>query len=77
MALTLGDLREFVEMNDHLDSDTEVVMAVQPAWPMEYALSQDIVVVPNDENETDKIYLNESHHNGYLPEDAAREIGWR
>jgi len=63
--------------------DVEVRLAFQPHWPFEYSIDSgpDILVVEvqNDAYERfDKIiYLPEGFQIGYLPDIAAKSLGWR
>jgi hypothetical protein len=64
--MTVGELKEALQS---LDDDAEVHLAMQPSWPMEYAVDY---VLPTD----DAVYLVELEQIGYLPGDVAAQLGW-
>jgi len=65
--------------------DVEVRTAMQPKWAFEYTIDQAITITDEEGEETRDsvvgeknviVYLSEGSQIGYLPEDAARELGW-
>ncbi len=65
--MTMAKLREAIE---HLDPNTPVLLAVQPAWPMHY----DVAAMPRLVEGA--LYLAANEQLGYLPHDVANELGW-
>jgi hypothetical protein len=59
---------------EHLPPHAEVRLAMQPAWPFEYAIGAVTTSLPLPEGDT--VYLVEAPQLGYLPGEAAEEIGW-
>ena len=41
--MDMGDLRNFMEENEHLSDDVEVRLATQPTWPYEYTVGAPVV----------------------------------
>ena len=83
--MTVGELKE---MLDGLDDDTEVRLAMQPAWPFEYSISSVEVILEEKDEEgkdeegndlipTETVYLVEGEQLGYLPEHISDQFGWR
>lgn len=77
MALTLADLREFINDSEELDGGTEVAIAVQPSWPFQHSIEQEIYTVTDENGERPIIFFAEAGQTCYLPGNVAREIGWR
>ena len=67
--MTAGELKEILEM---VDDDTEVRLASQPSWPLEYAIS-DLYHVSAKDN---VLYLAEERQLGYLSGEVAESLGW-
>lgn len=67
--MTVEELRTLIE---DLPDDTEVRIAFQPNYPLEYAID------PDNCAERDGVFwLAESHQIGYLTEGISEELGWR
>ena len=64
--MTVGELKEALQS---LDDDAEVHLAMQPSWPMEYAVDY---VMPT----ADVVYLVELDQIGYLPSVVTDQLGW-
>lgn len=67
-------VEELIAELERLPEGTEVRLAMQPAWPFEYAIGS--VTNPIMFKETAVVYLTEGRQLGYLPEAAREEIGW-
>lgn len=68
-------VEELIAELERLPADAEVRLAMQPAWPFEYAIGAVTEPVPL-KGEGEAVYLTEGRQLGYLPEEAAAEIGW-
>ncbi len=70
-------VEELMEELEGCDPDAEVRIAQQPAWPFEYALdpAQAVVAVDLDDRQP-VVYLVEGQQLGYLPGQAADQLGW-
>lgn len=64
---------ELIEALECYDDDLDVRLAMAPRWAMEYSINQ---VVIAESNEGLAIYLGEGRQIGYLPENAASQLGW-
>ena len=67
-------VEELIAELEQLPPHAEVRLAMQPAWPFEYAIGAVTASLPLPEG--DAVYLVEGPQLGYLPEEAAEEIGW-
>lgn len=83
MSMTVGDLLDILE---GLDENAEVRIAHQPAWAFEYEINDVVPVEPMDEedvadryngNGATVVYLVDGRQLGYLPSEAAHQIGWK
>lgn len=85
MSMTVGELLDILE---GLDENAEVRIAHQPAWAFEYEINDVVPVEPVDEEDTayrnngngngaTVVYLVDGRQLGYLPSEAARQIGWK
>ena len=64
--MTIGELKELIE---DIDDEVEVLLAMQPNYPIEYSIEKGL--------EADTyFYLTEGTQLGYLPERAVQAIGW-
>jgi hypothetical protein len=77
-SITVGEL---IEALGEFADDTEIRLAQQPSWPMEYGLQRTspLVQAPVADahgGDTDVVYLVEGAQLGYLPESARDQIGW-
>lgn len=64
---------ELIELLEDLDPDTEIRVATQPSWPMEYTLTDRTsfqTSIPGI------LYLSVGDQIGYLSGEVADEIGW-
>jgi hypothetical protein len=70
-------VEQLLEELEGCDPDAEVRIAQQPAWPFEYALdhNQAVVTVELDPGQP-VVYLVEGQQLGYLPGQAADQLGW-
>jgi hypothetical protein len=70
-------VEQLLEELEGCDPDAEVRIAQQPAWPFEYALdtAQAVVTVDLDDGQP-VVYLVEGQQLGYLPGQAADQLGW-
>lgn len=78
--MTVEELMHFLEQ---FDPDTEVRLAIQPRYPLEYSITsaEEVVIDMATEDNPDApsihvIYLTEGHQIGYLPGQAAEQLGW-
>jgi len=70
-------VEELMEELEGCDPDAEVRIAQQPAWPFEYALDPAHAVVAVDlDDRQPVVYLVEGQQLGYLPGQAADQLGW-
>lgn len=67
-------VEQLIAALEQLPPEAEVRLAIQPAWPFEYAISAITEAVPLPEG--DVVYLIEGTQLGYLPGEAREEIGW-
>lgn len=70
--MTVEQLYYFLEENlenGKIDNETEIRYAHQPNWPFEYSI--DNIVISDG-----TVYLGEDQQEGYLPNQAAIELGW-
>jgi hypothetical protein len=67
-------VEELIIALESLPEDAEVRLAIQPSWPLEYAIGcvTEAVSLP----EGDTVYLAEGPQLGYLPGEAREAIGW-
>lgn len=68
--MTVGEL---IEELRYMDQDATVRFASQPSWPFEYSING---VVQTTVKDQDTVYLEEGRQVGYLPKEAADELGW-
>lgn len=61
---------ELIEQLEALDPEAEVRIAVQPTYPFEHRLDEQIAEVDG------KVYLAEAHQQGYLPDEVREALGW-
>lgn len=66
-------VEELIEELQGMDQDAEVRFASQPSWPFEYSING---VVQTTVKDQDTVYLEEGRQVGYLPKEAADELGW-
>ncbi len=79
--MTVGEL---IEELKYMEQDATVRFASQPSWPFEYSINgvvQTTVDKPgeytdNGYKQEDVVYLEEGRQIGYLPKEAADELGW-
>ena len=64
---------ELIEELRYMDQDATVRFASQPSWPFEYSING---VVQTTVKDQDTVYLEEGRQVGYLPKEAADELGW-
>lgn len=69
-------VEELIELLSDLPPETEVRLASQPSWPMEWAVSTVIQPDYDDDNGAPVVYLAEGAHVGYLPRAIASQLGW-
>ena len=69
--MTVQDLMDILQ---DADPNSEVRLAMQPAWPFEYSIGDALVFYAEDDTET--VYLVEGQQLNYLPGDVAAELGW-
>lgn len=69
----ITQLQELIDSGT--DPDTEVRVAMQPSWPMEYRLTQQIIATDGPIDQP--VYLVEYEQVGYLPETLSDALGWR
>lgn len=74
-------VEELIAELEYLNPEAEVRLATQPRYPLEYTLAQVVEVGISDNLRDDTIdetvvYLSEGGQIGYLPEQAAQELGW-
>lgn len=67
-------VRELIEMLEEMDEESEVRIAFQPTYPLQYRPDRNIYPVTIDGKEV--VYIAEGKSEGYLPKEAAEEIGW-
>lgn len=68
-------VRELTEMLSEHDDDTEVRLAFQPSWPLQYHAGG---VAADDE--TNVVYISEGgqvYDTPYLPGNVSEQLGWR
>ncbi len=68
--MTVGEL---IEELKYMEQDATVRFASQPSWPFEYSING---VVQTTVKDQDTVYLEEGRQVGYLPKEAAEELGW-
>jgi hypothetical protein len=72
-------VRQLIEELEFMNQDAEIRFASQPNWPFEYSID-DIVSVDIENRltgeEEEVVYLAEGRQIGYLPGEAADELGW-
>ncbi len=68
--MTVGEL---IEELKYMEQDATVRFASQPSWPFEYSING---VVQTTVKDQDTVYLEEGRQIGYLPKEAADELGW-
>lgn len=73
MEMTVEELKGIL---DGYPDDTIVRFAHQPSWPLEYTISDRVVLVEGDDAGPDFLYLAEESQIGYLPGTVASELGW-
>ena len=66
--------QELIDILEDADPETEIRLAIQPAWPFEHRVSGAEIV---GDGEKDVVYLYEAGQIGYLPGDVTEAIGWR
>ena len=73
-------VKRLIEELEQMNPNAEVRFAAQPNWPFEYDIDS-VVQVDVEDRRTDDIteivYLEEGRQIGYLPGEAARELGWK
>jgi hypothetical protein len=62
---------ELLEALSDYPEEAEVRLAQQPAWPFEWGLGAEPVLVAG------VVYIPEGEQLGYLPGAVAKELGWR
>lgn len=67
MTMNVGDLKHIL---DSLDDDTEIRIAMQPSWPLQFSLQDEFIVKHGT------LFLGEEYNEGYLTEGIAYELGW-
>lgn len=74
MAMTVRDLIEILEAEDPM---SEIRLAIQPRYPLEYSVGEVTRLSHPDEKDGERlpplIYLTEGRHIGYAPEGAFGE----
>jgi len=67
--------QDLIEVLEGLNPDSEVLLAMQPAWPFEYSIGNIIEYpeAPQGDDAT-KIYIGEGQQLGYLAEEVATRI---
>ena len=60
-----------LDAEQELGGTAEVRLAVQPSWPFEHRIGNDLVI------HDDVVYLAEAGQIDYLPGTVAEELGWR
>lgn len=73
-------VEQLIEELQQFPPCTEVRLAQQPSWPFKYAI-QGLVGVDEFDEGDDRtmptvVYIVEGRQLGYLPKQAADEIGW-
>lgn len=79
--MTLRDLIDQLEdAAQSFGDDIEVRLAHQPRWAFEYSIANVVVLERTVEDGADPepavVYIGEGNQLGYLPGDAAAELGW-
>lgn len=71
MAMTAGQLKAIL---DGLDDDTEIFVAHQPSWPLEFPVDDEAWATDVD----GRLYLGQSPWGGdeYLAEGISDALGW-
>jgi hypothetical protein len=67
--MTVGDV---IDMLEYYDRNTEIRLATQPSWPLEYAIGYSTSM-----SDDGIVYIAESDQIGYLPGEVAADFGWR
>lgn len=73
-------VQRLIEELEQMNPNAEVRFAAQPNWPFEYDIDSVVQVDVEDrrtDNTTEIVYLEEGRQIGYLPGEAARELGWK
>lgn len=74
----IAALQEMIE--DGVEPETEVRLAMQPSYPFEYSVRQRDVIFVEDATVLDRspgvVYLAEGKQVGYLPGEVRDELGW-
>ena len=60
---------ELLDILEDMDEDTEIRLAMQPAWPFEYSIGNAIEV-------NGILYLAENEQLDHLPDEVRNELGW-
>tara|TARA_B100000700_G_C14314608_1_gene520853 strand:- start:32 stop:247 length:216 start_codon:yes stop_codon:yes gene_type:complete len=71
--MTVGELKQHLyELSEdgEINEDTEIRIAIQPAWAFEHSISHDVTVAGG------KFYLAECVQEGYLNDEAREGLGW-
>ena len=75
-------VQELILELQQFDQDSEVRLAMQPAWPMEYTIDGVVSIHPEaeydfeEEEGTGIVYLSEGSQVGYLSDEVRDELGW-
>ncbi len=67
---------ELKEALEGVPEDADVRLAMQPAWPFEYSISDVVPITNEGADEIEAIYLTEGSQLGYLPDNVTEAIGW-
>ena len=73
-------VQRLIEELEQMNPNAEVRFAAQPNWPFEYDIDSVVQVDVEDrrtDDTTEVVYLEEGRQIGYLPGEAARELGWK
>jgi hypothetical protein len=73
-------VQRLIEELEQMNPNAEVRFAAQPNWPFEYDIDSVVQVAVEDrrtDDTTEVVYLEEGRQIGYLPGEAARELGWK
>ena len=66
-------VKELIEYLEGMNPEAEVRLAMQPSWPFEYSIQNDVV----ESEDGERVYLAESRQLDYLNGEVQEALGWR
>lgn len=68
--------KDLIEQLQDLDPNTEIRLAIQPNYPFEHEIANELAILPEDRRGNQVAYLVDAGQIGYLPPQAAVACGW-